>query len=284
MSTKTIFKLRKPQNNVKPSNQKESPIIMVFNFGYYELNELGQKTYIPLRYSTKQSIKPCYWNSKPNYRVKQTKEIEYEAINAELDKIESVANSTYLEIKYNGEKPTPDSIKKGIDIELNRDVIQERNSIFTHYLDKFIKNCEDGIRLTEKKTRYSKGSIKNFKGFKALIELYQQEKNVVLTFESITIDFYNDLLVFLNKKEYSPNTLGRVVKHVKLIMRSAMEQGYHNNLEYEKKAFRTPTIEVSNIYLNENELNEMLKLDLSKLFCSRYKLCSKFGKLVLWRG
>ena len=51
---------------------------------------------------------------------------------------------------------------------------------------------------------------------------------------------------------------------MKLIMRSAMEQGYHNNLEYEKKAFRTPTIEVSNIYLNEYELNEMQKLDLSK--------------------
>jgi hypothetical protein len=265
MVTKIIFKLREPQHNVKtPSKQKASGVVMYFSFGYSELTVKGHKKYIPLKYSTEKSIKPQYWNDKPDYRAKQTKHFDYNTFNTGLDNLQNAAKKIHGELINKGINPTPENIRQALDIEFNRNDPTELPKTLNLYIERFVKDCESGARTTEKKTRYSKGSIKNIKSFETLLNLYQKKKNRRLNFDNITLDFYEDFISFLNKKSYSPNTLGRVIKHLKLIMRAARDQGLHNNNEFERRAFKTPSVEVANIYLTETELKEMLKLDLSE--------------------
>ena len=264
MAVKVIFKLREPQHNVKPSEQKATPVIMFFSFGYYEQTERGRKKYIPLKYATGKSITPKYWNDKPEYRAKQTINFDHNTFNTGIDNIENASKKIHGALINKGIIPTPENIKKALDIEFNRNDPAELPKTLNQYIERFVKDCESGARTTEKKTRYSKGSIKNIKSFENLFTLYQKEKNRRLCFENITLDFYEDFISYLNKKNYSPNTLGRVIKHLKLMMRAARDQGLHNNNEFERRAFKTPSIEVANIYLTETELNEMLKLDLSE--------------------
>lgn len=61
MAVNISFKLRDPQKQVVPSKQVETPIIMMVNFGYYELSASGKKLYKPLKYSTGQKIIPDHW-------------------------------------------------------------------------------------------------------------------------------------------------------------------------------------------------------------------------------
>jgi hypothetical protein len=147
------------------------------------------------------------------------------------------------------------------------------------YISRFIVEAETGIRLS-KGNRYAFSTIKNYKGFQTQFNEYQgiyteeREKELKekdekprplkrLNFDDITIDFYNSFLAFFNEKRYSPNTIGRHIKHLKVLMRQAKDEGLHNNSEFQRKSFEAMAVKVENIYLTETELKELFDLDLS---------------------
>ena len=147
------------------------------------------------------------------------------------------------------------------------------------YIKRFIKEIKSGERLYKGK-RYEFSTIKNYTGFEVQFNEYQgiyteerkqelKEKKEtirplkVINFEDITIDFYKKFLHFFNGKGYSPNTTGRHIKHLKVLMREAKEEGLHNNSEYQRKAFEAMTAKVENVYLTESELKKLYDLDLS---------------------
>lgn len=147
------------------------------------------------------------------------------------------------------------------------------------YINKFIADIESGKRLNKGK-RYTFSTIKNYRGFESQFNEYQgiytedkleelKTKNEsprpfkIINFEDITIDFYKDFVRFFNEKSYSPNTIGRHIKHLKVLMRHAREEGLHNNTEFQRKSFEAMQISVDNVYLNEDELKLIFNLDLS---------------------
>ncbi len=67
---------------------------------------------------------------------------------------------------------------------------------------------------------------------------------------------------FFIKKDYSPNTIGRHIKHLKSILRAAKEEGLHSNTAFETKDFRVTRMPVQNIYLTEDEIRRLLDLQL----------------------
>ena len=135
---------------------------------------------------------------------------------------------------------------------------------FNTYVDQYISNCESGKLLTEKKTKYQASTIKNLKGLKYQLEAFQKFKKRRYNFSDIDMDFYDDLVFFFNRKKYSPNTIGRHIKYLKKIVRTAREEGLHNNFEIEKKIFKAPTEPVDKIYLTRDELQLIQELDLSE--------------------
>jgi integrase len=134
------------------------------------------------------------------------------------------------------------------------------------FIDRFIKEIESGTRLynhNNRTERYKFSTIKNYKGFKEQFDLFQKDIGKKLNYDDITIDLYDRFIVYFNDKKYSPNTIGRHVKTLKVIMRGARDQGLHNNNEMDRKKFRSIKVPVQNIYLNEEELRRMFALDLS---------------------
>lgn len=147
------------------------------------------------------------------------------------------------------------------------------------YIKRFIKEIKSGERLFKGK-RYEPSTIKNYTGFEVqfleyqgiyteerLQELKEKKEPIrplkIVNFEDITIDFYKQFLHFFNGKGYSPNTTGRHIKHLKVLMREAKEEGLHKNSEYQRKAFEAMTAKVENVYLTESELKKLFDLDLS---------------------
>lgn len=84
-------------------------------------------------------------------------------------------------------------------------------------------------------------------------------------FETIDYDFYIDFKTYMEKNlRFSNNTIGRHIKQLKTVLNEATEIGINTNLKYKSKKFITIRESVNNTYLNESELNDFQKLNLSK--------------------
>lgn len=263
MAVNISFKLRDPQNEITPSNQKETPILMMVNFGYYEIDLEGKKRYLPLKYATGEKIKPVYWSGK---RARQTSQIEYQNFNTRLDNLEGYAKDAIKELLNKEIAPTPDGVKAIID-KKNPNVILEKPKANTlnDYIKLFIDEIESGVRLSSKKERYSKSTVKNFKGFKAQFDEFQKSKRKRFDFHQVNMDFYDDFVDFFVQKKYSPNTIGRHIKNLKIIMHYARDEELHNNTEIDRRKFKVLRAEVENVYLTEDELKKFYEIDLSEI-------------------
>lgn len=211
-----------------------------------------------------------YWSNKAGW-FKQRK--IYDDIFSEADELKAKAElselKNYALKEYAGLlniTPTKEWLSAVIDKYFKKEAPNEIT--LNKYIDKFIKEAESGERLYDHNgiiKKYEKGSIKNFKGFQVQFETYQKDRRIKLNFNDITIDFYDEFVKYFTKKDYSVNTIGRHVKNLKSIMRCAREEGFHTNVEIDRKKFKVLKIQVENIYLTETEINRMSSLDFNSL-------------------
>lgn len=158
------------------------------------------------------------------------------------------------------------------------------------YIKRFVEDAESGKRLANAgntKKRYSYGSIRVLTGFmqswntfqgietppkkpkpgqkpkKQRGKKYPPQPYKPLNFEDVTIDVYEDFVKYFYGRGCSANYIGKHIKSLKTIMRSARDEGLHKNMEIERKAFKTISEPVEPIYLTQEELNRIYELDLS---------------------
>lgn len=82
-----------------------------------------------------------------------------------------------------------------------------------------------------------------------------------VTFEAIDKGFYKKFLGFLEKKKYSLNTVGSVIKNLKRIMNAATDAGLNKNTAY--LSFKRQQEDADNIYLSEEEIERVYDLQLT---------------------
>jgi len=151
------------------------------------------------------------------------------------------------------------------------------------FIRRFIVEATDGTRLTEEdSSRYRKSTIKNYLSFEVQFldycGIYSEKTKArlkkegmplrrlkIVNFNDITIDFYKEFVKFFVAKNYSPNTIGRHIKHLKVVMGMSADEGLHANVEYKRKSFKALTVPVENVYLTEAEIKRIYELDLSGL-------------------
>lgn len=140
---------------------------------------------------------------------------------------------------------------------------EEQATNFNDFIKRFIYECESGKR--KKKggtTNVSPGTVKSYKGFHAQFKEYQETRLRVIDFSDLNLDFYNDFRLFLTDKEYSPNTIARMVKICKTICYAA-EQLKLMDAGNVRTGFDVIYKDVDNIYLTDERIQELYDLDLS---------------------
>lgn len=230
---------------------------------------------------TPEKIFPEYWSNKTQ-SFKQR--IFYTDVFQEKDKVKlekTISQMRDFVLKEHpglkGSKVSKEWLKSVIDKFYDKK--EPGSETLSQFIKRFIDEATTGKRLYKGK-RYTFSTIKNYKGFEVQFNEYQgiyteerlQELNEKqetprplkkVDFEDITGDFYNDFLTFFNDKNYSPNTIGRHIKHLKVLMRVSKDEGLHNNSEFQRKSFEAMAVPVENVYLNESELMKIFELDLS---------------------
>lgn len=140
--------------------------------------------------------------------------------------------------------------------------VRNRESL-SDYIARYVREMESGERLNIHKLRYGLSTVKNYKGFIVQFDEFCRIKHKRYDFGDIDLRFYDDFVAYFTTKDYSINTIGRLIKELKIIMRAAREEGLHDNGLIESRKFRVLTAEVENIYLTESEIKAIAEVDLT---------------------
>jgi len=220
---------------------------------------------------TRESIHPKYWQfdkEKKNYQ-RATRKLEgYAEFNRRLDNIQNSAQNAYWEYKNNhdNEEPTPTELKNLIKKKLGlQRPGEDKDYDLFGFFDLRKEEEENRIRSMGKKVDNKCQSF-SYKQTKTVLENFAKDKNRRLDFDTIDLDFYFDFVDYcLYKEEFSVNNSGKHIKNLKAILNEATERGINKNMAYKSKKFKVLREEVPNIYLTEEELEELYNLDLKEI-------------------
>jgi len=141
-------------------------------------------------------INPKHWDSKKWDGTITKKEPDYEYKNAKIEDI-FYMYAMQLQKRELGTY-SPDFMPE--DLPTIDDMFPKVVKGLTGYL-------EDYIKLREKTNGYN--TVKSFKSLKTRLENYEQDNNIKLTFESITLTFSDEFYAWMLKKEYEQSTIGK---------------------------------------------------------------------------
>lgn len=117
-------------------------------------------------------------------------------------------------------------------------------------LVKYIEKHIESAKATRKEA-----TIKQYNNGLSKLKEYEKLQNVKLTFDKIDHAFYNSYLAFCMKNEnLSTNSIGKLIKNIKMWMNSATEEGLNTNMIFNSRSFKKPIEEAETIYLCEAEL------------------------------
>ena len=160
------------------------------------------------------------------------------------------------------------------DENLSKGIIPSKEEVKAHY-NKFIDNrletaisnslinyIEEYIDRPSIKLDRSQGTLRNYRKVKNILIQFEKEE-YPLSFDKITMNWYNDFIEWFTNKGYSINYTGDVLKNVKMFLRNAFEDKVSKNDIFISSRFKILKEESDDIYLSEDEVNKLYNIDLS---------------------
>lgn len=131
------------------------------------------------------------------------------------------------------------------------------------YYRLFIDGMKSGNILKANKGVYSSGTIRTYEVTCNKLAEYEKTLRGSLRFDDVTMNFYDAFLQFFYDQDLTHNSFGNNIKHLKVIMEHARNQGLHDNLTYRDKRFKVLDEPVFTIYLTTDEIERIKSLDFS---------------------
>lgn len=248
-----------------------------FNFNLRKANSAGETPITlvvrwnnnKLTYSTGERINPKYWGNEKGkssfQRVIETRQFpEHPEFNARLSYIKSVASSAFRQFQNDneGRQPSVGELKDLLDIKLRNAQIKKKLTLF-QFIEQFIEESK-GRTHTKTGKNLSRYTIHMYKRTLATLREFSTKYNVRTDFSTVDLTWYYQYLNFLTKDlELANNTAGSRIRDLKIFLNDAVERGINTNYSFKSKKFKKIVEETYDIYLTENELEEIENLDLS---------------------
>lgn len=228
---KVNFYLKNPQAN------KETLIYLFFSYN-------GNRT----KLSTSEFIYPKHWNIE-SQRAKKSF-TGYSEFNDYLDTMEESIKAIYRNAYSNGITLTSEYIKEQLNNRLNKKAGKQKS--FFDYFDEFI-----AVTKPIKK----ENTIKKYTTLLNHLKNFQREKNFKLSFEKMDMKFYETFTAYcISDLKHLNISIGKNISNLKTFLHWATDRGYNTNTAFLK--FKVKKEDADIIYLTENELMRLYKLDL----------------------
>jgi hypothetical protein len=206
------------------------------------------------------SVKPRFWNQQ-KCRCRTDREYpEARHINERLDEweklLKEIAKNYEIKIVAPDMHDFKEAITRALKIRSGAD--GEKTPYLIEFAENYKKNCSK-----------NNSTKKNYGVTIEHLFRYENKFKTRLKFEHITLDFYNSLRNHLlqqtyekngEKQHYAKNTIGSVIKNLRLFFNEARRAGHHN---FTLEGFKVEQEEVDNIYLTTDELVRLHNLNIT---------------------
>jgi len=204
-----------------------------------------------MKYSTGELIKPSSWNSEKQ-RVRFSA-VGVTDINNRLQKMEEDISKIYRNLIIAEEDISASILKQKLD-EHQSNKRQPKIDFFG-----FIENHIISVAPLRKKA-----TITAYNNTLNRLRDYKEFKKKPVDFNNINLDFYYDFIDYLTtQRNFSKNTIGKHIKHIKAFLNEASEKGTNTTFDYKSTRFKKLTEDSDSIYLDKNEIGMLINLNLS---------------------
>jgi integrase len=191
--------------------------------------------------------------------VLPTKNFNHDKVNQDLTDLERFVMGEYnVDIKTNAvfnSKWLKEKISKFQNRETKNESI-DKVKFFTNYIDSFIEDSK--TTKTRNNTFIKPRTIQHYNTTLIKIKAFEDFQGVKLRITDIDLKFHTLFIQFLEKQQkLNPNTIGGYVDDIKLMINNADKRGIEINKEIKLSGFYTPTNKTKDIYLKEDEINEI---------------------------
>ena len=227
--------------NIQFKNRTVSPILISIT---WKKNRIQK--------SIGQSVETSYWD----YKKGRVKSSHPDAVNFNsfLYKIDKGTQDYYNELNTYSREPSKSKLKERLENILNNGVSEEKkNSGVIDIFDKFIEE----YRVNGMKPRVM--TLNVYRTCRNKLFRFQESKGVVLQFDDITSDFYDEFVEYQFGLDNNNNTVGTNIRKLKTFMKWARLKKYHNSSDYESfKVLKSEA--VYSIVLTKNELDRIINI------------------------
>lgn len=240
------FTFKESKSTLETNKSKPFLIYMFFTYGKNRF-----------KYSTGYKCSYNDWDFKKQRIKNKNTIINKDEANTVLNDLTAFINKLYPELSKEFVNTPKDLLKYHLDV-FTKKIAPKGSSnndmTFFNIIDKYIDEKEQQISII---------TIRSYKQTKKRLEEYEKSHRIKLSFESIDISFYNKFKKFLEKENYSLNTIGKHIKTLKTFLNYALNEGYTTNQKFKNKDFKVIKEITTEIYLTDKEIKKMLDKDLS---------------------
>ena len=239
------FKVTKKE--LEANKNTENLIYLFFSFGE------GKR----FKYSTGYKISYNNWDASKQSVKNKVGILNKDKINSYLKDLEAFIVSEYSKLTLKEKSITTADLKQALDVYTKkRTAIKSKSELsFFEVIERL---------LNEKKGLVTDTTLRSYKQAKKRLEEYQSQTRTALDFDTIDMTFYSSFNSFLEKQNYSLNTIGKHIKTIKTFFNYALNEGYTTNQKFKNKSFVSKKEITTEIYLTEEEIQKMYKHDFSK--------------------
>ncbi len=260
----------------KPSSDNPTPIYLVYHFlNKRFIYSTGLKIHPKYWYSDKYTQRPLFGNAlSDNLRDGGIKKIseENKDINNALNNIEIFLKG-YIQTHITSHTiPEITDIRKHLDTFLHKKINTKKsttpNKTLLEWYQLFINEMKLGKRKNRKGAHKGKNMadsyIKSHGTTLSNIKIFQHKcrRGKELKFDDINLEWYHEFVQKLHDDGKAFNTVGCQIKNLKSFLKYAYDKGLHTNTIFRNEDFIAMREETDSIYLTEDELDKIYKLDL----------------------
>jgi integrase len=211
-------------------------------------------------------------NALANYRSSEDAKPMFEKLDA-IDHAISYQIKQGVDLTYDQVKEIIEGIvfaeeiaaKKAAEEEARRLEEEAKKMTLNKFIDQYLKDIKSGRRQSDRGKAFAPATVIAINQTMTQFKGFQKKAKREFNFDDIDLEFYNDYVAYLKKRNYSINSIGKCIKQFKTIMSLAESEGYHNNAKYKDKRFKGTRVEVDSIYLTRKELEKIMKVPAKKL-------------------
>lgn len=206
--------------------------------------------------STGEKVHPAKWNAETQRAAGR----ENNDLNFWLDKIEGEVKNIFRNFNIDNIVPTAENVQQLLRLKLDNKPVPpkpvECKLTFVKFIEQYIEEAKS-VKKHETIKSY-KTTINHLKNYSILY-------NKPIDFGDITMEFYYGFIDFLSRDlSNSKNTVAKHIKTIKTFLHEATDRGFNTNMTFKNKSFKKVTEVVDKIYLTKAEIDQLLRLDLSK--------------------